>query len=181
MRITKVTTKKGDSGKTELGDGTEVSKADLNIRVIGKVDELNSFIGFTKVASNNNNIRNKLSNIQNQLLNLGGELSIPNKNLDLINDEIINSLETEIEQFNSELTPLKEFVIPGEDEFSARLHVARSICRETETIVTEFVDSKVGKQIWIKFLNRLSDYLFVLSRYHVKKIGITEKQWTRKK
>jgi cob(I)alamin adenosyltransferase len=178
MRITKVTTKKGDSGKTELGDGSKVSKSDLIIKTIGQVDELNSFIGFAKVAANDDLV-NKFSDIQNQLLNLGGELSIPNRNLNLITDQMVSLIESDIVKLNKELPPLKEFVIPGEDEFSARLHIARSVCRKTETLIVELIENKIGKPIWIQYLNRLSDYLFILSRYHVNQIGIKEKQWKK--
>jgi len=124
-------------------------------------------------------VKDKLHNIQNQLLNLGGELSVPKKDLRLISAAAVSAIEIDIQKLNKNLQPLKEFVIPGEDEFSARLHVARSVCRKVETRVTELFEQKIGKQIWITYLNRLSDYLFVLSRYHTNQIGISEKQWNR--
>lgn len=181
MRITKVTTKSGDGGKTKLGDGQEVSKSDLRIKCIGQIDELNSFIGYVKVASKNNEIIKDIVKIQNQLLNLGGEISVPGKDLNLITDNVIILLDDKINSLNKELEPLKEFVLPGEDEFSARLHIARTVCRRVETLITELTEKESGKKIWIQYLNRLSDYLFVLSRYYLDKKGIVEIQWERNK
>lgn len=179
MRITKVTTKTGDKGTTSLGDGTKVSKSDLRICCIGEVDELNSFIGFVKMATSDEDLVQDLNTIQNNLLNLGGELSIPDNNLELLKEESIIRLETSIEEMNKKLPPLKEFILPGGDEFSARLHIARSICRRAERKIVELVGKENGRDIWIKYLNRLSDYLFVLARFHVIKNKIDENQWSK--
>jgi len=181
MRITKITTKSGDGGKTKLGDGQEVSKSDLRIKCIGQVDELNSFIGYAKVATTHKGIIKDIVKIQNQLLNLGGEISVPEKDLNLITDSAIILLDERVHELNSELAPLREFVVPGEDEFSARLHIARTVCRRVETLITELIEKNSGKKIWIQYLNRLSDYLFVLSRYHLDKNGVVENQWERNK
>jgi len=179
MRITKVTTKTGDSGKTNLGDGQKVSKSDLRIKCLGAVDELNSNIGFAKVALEDIDIKKNLLLIQNQLLNLGGEISSPTTKLDLVNDETVDYIEDLLDKYNSELEPLKEFIIPGEDEFSARIHLARSICRRAETLLVELNEKENIKLTWIKYLNRLSDLLFVISRYHLKQSDVSEKQWDR--
>ena len=179
MRITKVTTKTGDKGTTSLGDGTKVSKSDLRICCIGEVDELNSFIGLVKSATTDDDLVQDLNTIQNNLLNLGGELSIPDNNLELLKEELIIRLETSIEEMNKKLPPLKDFILPGGDEFSARLHIARSICRRAERKIVELVGKENGRDIWIKYLNRLSDYLFVLARFHVIKNKIDENQWSK--
>lgn len=179
MRITKVTTKTGDGGTTKLGNGKEVSKSDLRIKCIGIIDELNSFIGFAKTASTDNNNVEELINIQNQLLNLGGEVSVPNKEMELINDSAIGKLEAKLAEMNKNLPPLKEFILPGDDEFSARLHLARSVCRRTESNIVELIEKENGNNNWTVYLNRLSDYLFVLSRYRVYKNNIVEKQWDK--
>lgn len=179
MRITKVTTKTGDKGTTSLGDGTKVSKSDLRICCIGEVDELNSFIGLVKSATTEDDLVQDLNTIQNNLLNLGGELSIPDNNLELLKEESIIRLETSIEEMNKKLPPLKDFILPGGDEFSARLHIARSVCRRAERKIVELVGKENGRDIWIKYLNRLSDYLFVLARFHVIKNKIDENQWSK--
>ena len=179
MRITKVTTKIGDKGTTSLGDGTKVSKSDLRICCIGEVDELNSFVGHAKVATSDVDLVQKLNTIQNNLLNLGGELSIPDKNLELLQEESISQMETTIEDMNQKLPPLKDFILPGGDEFSARLHVARSVCRRTERNIVKLVETENGRSAWIKYLNRLSDYFFVLARYHTITNNINENQWSK--
>lgn len=179
MRITKVTTKVGDKGATSLGDGTKVSKSDLRINCIGEVDELNSFVGYAKIATSEKNIIKELIAIQNNLLNLGGELSIPNTKLELLKDESVTQLETSIEKMNRKLPPLKDFILPGGDEISARLHIARSVCRRVERYIVKLIDDEGGRNVWIKYLNRLSDYFFVLARYHVVKNDIQENQWSK--
>ncbi len=179
MRITKVTTKTGDKGTTSLGDGTKVSKSDLRICCIGEVDELNSFIGHVKVIAPNKDLVQELSEIQNNLLNLGGELSIPDKNLGLLKEESIFQLETIIEELNKELPSLNDFILPGGDELSARLHIARSVCRRVERKIVKLMENEDGRDIWIKYLNRLSDYFFVLARYHTIKNNINENQWSK--
>jgi len=179
MRITKVTTKVGDKGTTALGDGTKVSKSDLRISCIGEVDELNSFIGNAKIATSDDDLVKDLNTIQNNLLNLGGELSIPNNKLELLKDESVKLLEKNIEEMNQKLPPLKDFILPGGDEFSARLHITRSVCRRVERTIVKLMENENGRDIWIKYLNRLSDYFFVLARYHVIKNNLHENQWSK--
>ena len=180
MRITKVTTKTGDNGSTALGDGMTVSKSNLRICCIGEVDELNSFIGHAKIAVSDEKLVNELIEIQNNLLNLGGELSIPNNNLELLKEESISHLETSIEAMNQKLPPLKDFILPGGVESSARLHIVRSVCRRVERSIVKLIEEENGRNIWIKYLNRLSDYLFVLARFHVVKNDILENQWSKR-
>ena len=179
MRITKVTTKTGDNGTTALGDGTRVSKSDLRICCIGEVDELNSIIGFVKIVTSDDDLVQELNTIQNNLLNLGGELSIPDNNIELLKEESIFHMETSIEKMNKELPPLKDFILPGGDEFSARLHIARSVCRRVERTIVKLIEEENGRNIWIRYLNRLSDYFFVIARYHTIKNNINENQWNK--
>ena len=110
---------------------------------------------------------------------MGGELSIPDKNLELLQEESISQMETTIEDMNQKLPPLKDFILPGGDEFSARLHVARSVCRRTERNIVKLVETENGRSAWIKYLNRLSDYFFVLARYHTITNNINENQWSK--
>ena len=180
MRITKVTTKGGDKGRTALGDGSKVSKSDLRIRCIGEVDELNSFIGHAKIATTDEKIINELIAIQNNLLNLGGELSIPKKQLDLIKEESILHLERITDEWNKDLPHLKDFILPGGDEFSARLHIVRSVCRRVERSIVKLNEEENERMLWVKYLNRLSDYIFVLARYHTVKNNIIESQWSKR-
>jgi cob(I)alamin adenosyltransferase len=179
MRITKVITKTGDNGTTALGDGTKVSKSDLRVCCIGEVDELNSFIGHAKIVVSDEKLVNELIEIQNNLLNLGGELSIPNNNLELLKEESIIRMENIVEKMNLQLPPLKEFILPGGDELSARLHIARSVCRRVERSMVKLIEEENGRDIWIKYLNRLSDYFFVLARFHAIKNNIIENQWSK--
>ena len=179
MRINKVITKTGDKGTTVLGDGSEVSKSNLRICCIGDVDELNSFIGHVKIATTDLELIQELVEIQNNLMNLGGELSIPNNNLELLKEESIIRMENIVEKMNQDLPPLKEFILPGGDDFSAKLHIARSVCRRTERSIVKLIEEVDGRDIWIKYLNRLSDYLFVLARLHVVKNNLIENQWSK--
>ena len=179
MRITKVITKTGDNGTTALGDGTKVSKSDLRVCCIGEVDELNSFIGHAKIVVSDEKLVNELIEIQNNLLNLGGELSIPNNKLELLKEESIIRMENIVEKMNLQLPPLKEFILPGGDELSARLHIARSVCRRVERSMAKLIEEENGRNIWIKYLNRLSDYFFVLARFHAIKNNIIENQWSK--
>jgi len=179
MRITKVTTKTGDKGTTALGDGTKMSKSDLRICCIGEIDELNSFVGLVKTATADNDLIQELNMIQNNLLNLGGELSIPDNNIELLKKEAISHLENNIQTLNKELPPLKEFILPGGDELSARLHIVRSVSRRTERKIVELVEKESATEIWIKYLNRLSDYFFILARHHLVKNKIHENQWNK--
>ena len=179
MRITKVITKTGDNGTTALGDGTKVSKSDLRVCCIGEVDELNSFIGHAKIVVSDEKLVNELIEIQNNLLNLGGELSIPNNNLELLKEESIIRMENIVEKMNLQLPPLKEFILPGGNELSARLHIARSVCRRVERSMVKLIEEENGRDIWIKYLNRLSDYFFVLARFHAIKKNIIENQWSK--
>jgi cob(I)alamin adenosyltransferase len=179
MRITKVTTKTGDKGTTSLGNGTKVSKSNLRICCMGEIDELNSFIGLAKIRTSNNDLVKELNKIQNNLFNLGGELSIPDNNLKLLKEKSISYLETSIKAMNKKLPPLKEFILPGGDEFSARLHIVRSVCRRVERYIVKLIEEEGGQGIWIKYLNRLSDYFFVLARYHTIKNNVNESQWSK--
>jgi cob(I)alamin adenosyltransferase len=177
MRITKVTTKKGDQGKTNLADGSTVSKSSLRIRCLGDIDELNSFIGSAAFVNPYPELRQLFDKIQNDLFNLGGELSKPKTNQNILNEKSIEELEAKIDEINKELTPLEEFLLPKGDEFSVRLHIARSVCRRAERSVAELLEKEGGKPSWIAYLNRSSDILFIFVRYHSKILGLQEEQW----
>ena len=181
MRISKVTTKMGDKGQTKLGDGSEVSKSHIRIECLGQIDELNSMIGFACSVCKNKNFIKKFKDIQNDLLNLGGEVSLPKTKGNLLSDQRILEIENFINQLNSELPPLKEFIIPGGDDFSSRIHIARTTCRKVERKIVSLLETEEGNENWIRYFNRLSDFLFVLVRFYTQKNDIDEIQWNRSK
>ncbi|MFC1550705.1 cob(I)yrinic acid a,c-diamide adenosyltransferase [Candidatus Neomarinimicrobiota bacterium] len=179
MRITKVTTKTGDKGKTKLSDGSSISKSDIRIKAIGSIDELNSHIGAMIVMLDDSNICSDFNQIQNALFNLGGELSDPNNKIKLLEENAVTLLSNQISTLNKDLPPLKEFILPGGDELTSAIHISRAICRRTECKVVELVEKESGGDLWIKYLNRLSDYLFVIARYLCHKREVKEVHWKR--
>ncbi len=179
MRISKVVTKTGDQGETGLGDGSRVSKDDPRIDCIGTIDELNSFIGFAKVAIMDNGTVTFLEKIQNDLFNIGGSLSMPGTVIETVDEACIVALEKQVDTWNSELPPLKEFVLPGGSEASARLHLVRTMARKTERKLVGLHKNEPLQDQWLQYINRLSDVFFVLARKLQRAEGVDEKQWTR--
>ena len=163
VRITKVTTKIGDNGKTNLGDGSFVSKSSHRVCAFGSIDSLNSFIGWASVVSSST-LQNKLKKIQQDLFNIGGELSLPNESLNLIKVNRLEWLESEINHINKKLPPLKEFILPNGNELCTRIHIARTECRNAERDLVKLSESEKVPPLHNKYLNRLSDYFFVLAR-----------------
>jgi len=178
MRVSKVTTKTGDQGQTGLGDGKRVSKSDPRMHFLGTVDELNSFIGFLR-ALNQPEWDPILEVIQQDLFNLGGEGSLPGSEMVLLKEDRLRELEEEINRLNKSLPPLKEFILPAGDEFTARLHLARTVCRRAERMAVALKDAGEETKSWIPYLNRLSDFLFILARYHQRTLGTHETQWKK--
>ena len=165
MRISKVTTKSGDKGNTSLGNGERVSKSHLIINLLGDIDELNSQVGSAISSCKSSLIASELQAIQQDLFNLGGEISIINSGTILINDDKVEFLEERIEDLNQTLKPLKEFIMPGGDEFCSRIHLSRAVCRRAERSCVAVLDLVKEKNVWLPKLNRLTDYFFVLDRY----------------
>jgi len=179
MRITKVTTKTGDKGKTRLGTNEVVSKSSLEIQVLGELDELSSVLGLVKVSCTTKALKTNIESIQNDLFNLGGEVSLGENYCELLTSKRVESLESEIAIINEKLPPLKEFVFPGIDKLSAKIHFARSVCRRVERSIVSLQGNKNNHAFWTIYLNRLSDYLFVLARQISLKKGGTESTWDR--
>ena len=179
MRISKVTTKSGDKGNTSLGNGERVSKSHLLINLLGDIDELNSQLGSAISSCKSELISSELESIQQDLFNLGGEISIINSGTILINNDKVEFLEERIDELNQTLKPLKEFIMPGGDEFCSRVHLARAVCRRAERSCVAILDLVKEKNIWLPYLNRLSDYLFVLARYISSQRGSEEILWKR--
>ena len=179
MRISKVTTKTGDKGETGLGDGSRVSKNHPRIVFLGDIDELNSYLGLAISSCNTDRIKKQLQSIQQDLFNIGGEASMPGSDINLLNDSSIEDLENKIEEMNNSLSPLKEFILPGGDELCAKLHVVRAVCRRAERSCVSLLSKNKDDKNWLVYLNRLSDFIFVLIRYLNQNEGLDEMLWER--
>ena len=174
-RLSKIYTRTGDDGTTGLGNGERVAKDCLRIEVIGEVDELNCAIGRVLVHDLRDAMRECLQEVQHKLFDLGGELSIPGYQAVKIEDA--TRLETALNDFNAQLPPLKEFILPGGGRAAADCHMARAICRRAERrLVTLAREEDVGEHAQI-YLNRLSDLLFVLCRILARDEGGIEVLW----
>ncbi len=161
-RLSKIVTRTGDNGTTGLGDGSRVKKTDRRIEAIGAVDELNSLLGVLIAREVPDEIRATLTEIQHDLFDLGGDLSIPGRSS--MTEAQIARLDTAVEKFNALLSPLKEFILPGGSETAAICHVTRSVCRRAERDVWRLGETEKMDAAVAKYLNRLSDLLFVLAR-----------------
>jgi cob(I)alamin adenosyltransferase len=178
-RLSKIYTRTGDDGTTGLGDGSRVSKDSARVSAYGTVDEANSAIGLLLAAPMDDGIRTLLTSVQHQLFDLGGELCIPGHAA--IEDADVDRLERELDRYNADLPPLKNFILPGGGEAAARCHLARTVVRraERETVTLSHHDS-VRPQA-IRYLNRLSDLLFVLARVLARADGQGEVLWSRER
>jgi len=187
IKINKVYTKTGDQGYTSLIGGKKVKKNSSRICCFGKIDELNVTIGSCVVCINLLDIINKndfilsLVKIQNDLFNLGNMIATP---IDNINDMMpkitiksVKYLEENIDKYNNDLSSLSSFVLPGGSELNIRFHFARTLCRECERIIVDINEKENIDLVTIKYLNRLSDLLFVWSRYVNAKFSIKELTW----
>ncbi|WP_027421021.1 cob(I)yrinic acid a,c-diamide adenosyltransferase [Crocinitomix catalasitica] len=180
----KVYTKKGDSGTTGLIGGTRVPKYNIRIEGYGTVDELNSYIGLLRDKSIEERFTEELIQIQDRLFTMGSWLaSDPEKGkmqLPEIHESDILALENSIDWMDEQLEPMKNFVLPGGHETVSFCHIARCVCRRAERLVTHLnVESPINPLI-LAYLNRLSDYLFVYSRYLTHKLNAKEVAWQPK-
>jgi cob(I)alamin adenosyltransferase len=161
-RLSKIVTRTGDAGTTGLGDGSRVAKDCLRIEAMGEVDELNSSLGVLLSEQLPEAIRSALLGVQHDLFDLGGELCIPGSNV--IGAAHVVGLEELVVHFNETLSPLKEFILPGGTRAAALAHLSRTICRRAERRVVHLANSENVSDFARKYLNRLSDLLFVLGR-----------------
>ncbi len=178
VRLTKIYTRGGDKGETSLGDGSRIAKHDTRVAAYGTVDEANAVIGLARLHTSGE-ADEALARIQNDLFDLGADLCRPGgdekgqgasdaaKNakgpLRIIQAQI-DRLEAEIDGMNAELAPLESFVLPGGTEASATLHLARTVVRRAERLITELARTEAVNPSAIAYINRLSDHLFVLAR-----------------
>lgn len=164
-RLSKIATRTGDDGTTGLGDNTRVSKASLRIASVGDVDELNSHLGLLLCEELPENARELLVDIQHQLFNLGGELSMPG--YELLKDSALLQIDQAIADYTEQLPPLKEFILPAGSRAAAQAHVCRTVARRAERTVVALAEEETAETLrpaLKHYLNRLSDWLFMLAR-----------------
>jgi cob(I)alamin adenosyltransferase len=179
-RLSKIYTRTGDDGSTGLGDGSRVPKEGLRVEAYGSVDEANSTIGVVlAVPGLPERVRHCLTGVQHDLFDLGGELCIPGHRM--ITAAFIERLEKQLDGFNEDLAPLKEFILPGGGPAAAACHVARTVCRRAERRCWSLARTEpVGPEV-LKYLNRLSDLLFVLARVLARHESGGDVLWQRKR
>ena len=174
-RLSKIYTRTGDKGTTGLGDGSRVEKDSPRVDAFGTVDELNSAIGLLLAAEPVDPVNSQLIRIQHELFDLGGELCMPG--VSLIPDSYITQLESDLDSLNEELPPLKDFILPGGSEAAARCHMARTICRRAERLLVSLAKDEQLNEVSLRYLNRLSDLLFVMARIQAKADAGSEVIW----
>jgi cob(I)alamin adenosyltransferase len=195
--ISKVYTKSGDKGDTMLASGERVGKDALRIRSYGEIDELNAVIGMLRIEVARDPKRAgaevfldeldaQLSRIQQELFNLGAELSTPIENAEdhglrlYVDDRHVERLEVELDGWNANLAPLRSFVLPGGGPIGAAAHVARTVCRRAERDVVALSREAVVRPVAVRYVNRLSDYFFVVARCVADRLGYAEVLWDPK-
>ena len=188
----KIYTKTGDKGTTALFGGTRVPKHHLRIESYGTVDELNSYIGLIRDQKIDKNAINSLIRIQNELFTLGAMLATPPEkellkngkerlNIPKITNANIKALEQEIDAMNLDLPAMTNFILPGGSQTVSFCHIARCVCRRTERLATALNENETINPAILEYLNRLSDYLFVLARKLSKDLSIKETPWIPEK
>jgi cob(I)alamin adenosyltransferase len=178
-RLSKITTRTGDAGETGLGNGARVGKDSARIAALGDIDELNSAIGVLLAEEVPAEVRAVLEQVQHDLFDLGGELSIPEHAL--LSDAQVQALEAAVEQWNAGLAPLKEFILPGGSRAAAAAHLARTVCRRAERSLVALGRGQTVGEAARKYLNRLSDLLFVAARVLNRAAGQGDVQWRHRR
>jgi cob(I)alamin adenosyltransferase len=178
-RLTKIYTRTGDDGSTGLGDGSRVPKDDERVEAYGTVDELNSAVGVLIAHLTDDKLNELLLEIQHDLFDVGGELCLPGYSL--IKQERVEWLEQHLDELNAPLPALENFILPGGSAPAAHCHMARTICRRAERRVHSLQNNQADAvgPVPLKYLNRLSDLLFVVARVISRQDGVGEVQWRR--
>jgi cob(I)alamin adenosyltransferase len=179
-RLSKIYTRTGDDGTTGLGDGSRVPKDSLRVAAYGTVDEANSAIGV--VLANDSvpaPVRNILTEVQHDLFELGGELCIPGHSA--VTNAFIERLESDLDGLNADLPALKEFILPGGGPAAAACHLARTIVRRAERVTTTLAGVEAVRPEVVRYLNRLSDLLFVIARSLARLESGEEVLWNRER
>lgn len=175
-RLSSIVTRTGDTGTTGLADGSRLPKSDIRVTCLGEVDELNANIGVAVSHIDTGNIRQLLMAVQHDLFDLGAELCQPGK--DLLSEKHIDAIESATETLNAALTPLKEFILPGGSPGVAHLHLARTVCRRVERSLASLAERQPLNPLTQSYINRLSDLLFVMSRYEARHTDGKEVYWS---
>ena len=179
----KIYTKQGDKGKTQLLGGTIVEKDNERIECYGSIDELNAHIGHIYDHKLPNEIKKTLKIIQNKLFDMGSNIAFDKKNkniiLPLILEKDITLLEEEIDKMEKDLPALTNFILPSGNKIASLTHIARTVCRRSERRLIKLIDISKSENIHLKYLNRLSDFLFVLSRFIIIRNGDKEIIWEK--
>ena len=179
-RLSKIYTRTGDDGTTGLGDGSRVAKDSIRVEAYGTVDEANSAIGLVLAAQSlPDEVRTCLTEVQHDLFELGGELCIPGHTA--VTQEFIDRLEADLDKFNEDLPMLKEFILPGGGPAAAACHLARTIVRRAERRVGTLAGVEAIRPEAGKYLNRLSDLIFVIARVLARVESGQEVLWNRKR
>ncbi len=174
-RLSKIYTRTGDDGTTGLGDGSRVAKDSTRVAAYGTTDELNSAIGMVLACEVPARVREVLTQAQHDLFDLGGELCIPG--MEMIHDADVTRLENVLDEFNQDLPVLKEFILPGGGMAAAHCHLARTICRRAERGTVTLAREETVRPEAVRYLNRLSDLLFVIARVLARASGHGEVLW----
>ena len=180
----KIYTKTGDAGTTSLLGGSRVSKADLRIETYGTVDELNSHLGLLRSEATEEGTKELLMFIQDRLFTMGSHLALESGksfNLPELEEGDVERLEKAMDAMNEMVPPMRHFILPGSNSGEAKAHIARCVCRRAERLLVALNESEPMPAILQIFLNRLSDYLFVYSRYLTHQKGLEETPWIPKK
>jgi len=174
-RLSKITTRTGDKGETGLGDGARVQKDSVRIVALGEVDELNSMLGLLLAETTPDDVRNALVAVQHDLFDLGGEIAVPGHSS--LTQRQIARLEDDLQRWNRDLAPLKEFILPGGTRPAALAHLARTVCRRAERSLVTLSRAETVSESARIYLNRLSDLLFVLGRVLNRAGGGSDVLW----
>ena len=174
-RLTKIYTRTGDDGTTELSNHERIDKSNIRIEAMGDIDELNSIIGFLRTNDIPDDLSEHLLNIQHRLFDIGGELAIPDNRV--ISSQSVKRLEQLIDDFNSDLPALKEFVLPGGSISASICHIARTVCRRSERTLVALARRESFNAETLCYINRLSDLLFVLARSVNQRKNVSDIVW----
>jgi cob(I)alamin adenosyltransferase len=177
-RLSKIYTRTGDDGTTGLANGERVDKTHVRVEAFGAVDETNSAVGLILAEGDlGNSLRAKLLRVQNDLFEIGAELSLPGYRA--VRPRHVARIETELDELNASLPPLKEFILPGGNRAAAACHLARTFCRRAERCAWALAKTEDLNPELLHYLNRLSDFLFVAARVLARQHGGTETLWQR--
>ena len=183
----KIYTRTGDDGTTGLIGGSRVRKSDPRLDCYGTIDELNAMLGLAAVTLDGAllSLREQVTQVQNDLFVIGSHLAIPDpqsaqaSELPVLDEQLVTRLEMQIDAAESQLPPLRNFILPGGTEVAARLHLARTICRRAERLLVDFAMDRPVSPIVLTYLNRLSDWLFVHARLANQLAGVGDVPWQK--